>query len=148
METIAQTLSHDHSRCDQLFAKAEEGVAKTNWERATTDFANFRAAMERHFTMEEEVLFPTIEERVGQRIGPTQVMRMEHQQMRDVFVEMAESVTQQDSDEYLGLSETLLMLMQQHNGKEEHMLYPLSDRVLQRDAPAVIKEMQQKGDQL
>ncbi len=148
METIVQTLSQDHSRCDQLFAKAEESVAKTDWKRANTDFANFRAAMERHFTMEEEVLFPTIEKRAGQRIGPIRVMRMEHQQMREVFVEMEESVTQQDSDEYLGLSETLLMLMQQHNGKEEHMLYPLSDRVLQHDAPSVIKEMQQKGDQL
>lgn len=147
METIAQTLSQDHSRCDQLFAKAEESVAKTDWERANTDFANFRDAMERHFTMEEEVLFPTIEQRAGQRIGPTQVMRMEHQQMRQVFVEMAESVAQQDSDEYLGMSETLLMLMQQHNGKEEHMLYPLSDRILQRDVPAVIEEMQQKGNQ-
>jgi hemerythrin-like domain-containing protein len=148
METIAQTLSHDHLRCDQLFAKAEESVAKTDWELATTNFTNFRMAMERHFTMEEEVLFPTIEKRAGQRIGPTQVMRMEHQQMRQVFVEMEESITQQDSDEYLGLSETLLMLMQQHNGKEEHMLYPLSDRILQRDAPSVIEEMQQKGAQL
>ncbi len=148
METIAHTLSHDHSRCDQLFAKAEESVAKNDWERATTNFANFKAAMERHFTMEEEVLFPTVEKRIGQQIGPTQVMRMEHQQMRQVFSDMEESLTQQDSDEYLGLSETLLMLMQQHNGKEEHMLYPLSDRVLQHDAPTVIQEMQQKGDQL
>ncbi len=146
METIAQTFSYDHSRCDKFFAKAEECVAKKDWKSATTDFAKFLSAMERHFRMEEEVLFPTIEERMGQRIGPTQVMRMEHQQMRDLFVEMQDSLTQQDSDEYLGLSETLLMLMQQHNGKEEHMLYPMGDRVLQHDASSIIDQMQQTAD--
>ena len=57
METIVQTFSYDHSRCDQLFAKAEECVAKKDWESATTEFASFRAAMERHFRMEEDVLF-------------------------------------------------------------------------------------------
>ncbi len=145
METIVQTFSYDHSRCDQLFAKAEECVAKKDWESATTEFASFIAAMERHFRMEEDVLFPSIEERMGQ-IGPVRVMRMEHQQMRDLFVEMQDSVTQQDGDEYLGLSETLLMLMQQHNGKEEHMLYPLGDRVLQHDASSIIDQMQQTAD--
>jgi len=147
MDTIVQTFSYDHSRCDQLFAKAEECVAKKDWECANTYFAKFRSAMERHFRMEEEVLFPTIEERMGQ-IGPVRVMRMEHQQMRDLFVEMQDSVTQQDSEEYLGLSETLLMLMQQHNGKEEHMLYPMGDRVLQHDASSIIEKMRQNGDQL
>lgn len=146
METIIQTLSHDHSRCDALFAQAEESAAKMplQLERAATDFADFRAAMERHFTMEEEVLFPSVEERIGQ-IPPLQVMRMEHQQMRQVFAEMQESLTQQDKDQYLGLSETLLMLMRQHNAKEEQIVYPLSDQTLGDDVPSVLNKMLQQG---
>jgi hemerythrin-like domain-containing protein len=62
--------------------------------------------------------------------GPTQVMRMEHEQMRDLMQEMANAVAAGNQDSYLGLSETLNMLMQQHNLKEENMLYPMSDRVL------------------
>jgi hemerythrin-like domain-containing protein len=144
METIIQTFSHEHSRCDALFAQAEESAAKMQWERATTDFADFRAAMERHFTMEEQVLFPSVEARIGQ-IPPLQVMRMEHQQMRQVFAEMQESLTQQDKDQYLGLSETLLMLMRQHNAKEEQMVYPLSDQTLGDDVPSVLNKMLQQG---
>jgi iron-sulfur cluster repair protein YtfE (RIC family) len=43
---------------------------------------------------------------------------------------MAIAVANADHDRYLGLSETLNMLMQQHNLKEENMLYPMSDQVL------------------
>jgi len=141
METITQTLSHDHSRCDKLFAQAEASVAQKQWERSATDFADFRAAMERHFSMEEQVLFPTFESRTGQMGGPTQVMRMEHEQMRSVFAELQESVNEQNSEQYLGLSETLLILMQQHNAKEEQMLYPMTDQVLSHEVPSVIEQM-------
>ena len=147
METIIQTMSHDHSRCDALFAQAEESAAKMSSKmssRAATDFADFRSAMERHFTMEEEVLFPSVEARIGQ-IPPLQVMRMEHQQMRHIFAEMQDSLTQQDKDQYLGLSETLLMLMRQHNAKEEQMIYPMSDQRLGDDVPSVLNKMLEQG---
>jgi len=50
--------------------------------------------------------------------------------------------TANDKDAYLGLSETLNMLMQQHNMKEENMLYPMSDQVLSSDRDSVILAMQ------
>jgi len=145
METITQTLSADHSHCDQLFAQAEEKAANKQWEQTNTHFATFRATMEVHFLMEEKVLFPAVEERTGQTAGPTAVMRMEHQQMRQIFDEMQKALTQQDSEEYLGLSETLLVLMQQHNAKEQQMLYPMSDRVLNKEVPFILDKMRQQG---
>jgi hypothetical protein len=42
---------------------------------------------------------------------------------------------------YLGLSATLNMLTQQHNLKEESMLYPMSDRVLADTRDALIRDM-------
>ena len=57
--------------------------------------------------------------------GPTQVMRMEHQQMRALVQDLDNALAAQDKDEYLGLSETLMVMMQQHNMKEEMMLYPM-----------------------
>jgi hemerythrin-like domain-containing protein len=98
--------------------------------------------MARHLAMEEDVLFPAFEKRTGMREGPTEVMRMEHAQMRDLLEEMARAVTAGDQDRYLGLSETLNMLMQQHNLKEENMLYPMSDRVLGADSTSVIQAME------
>ncbi|MDM8562864.1 hemerythrin domain-containing protein [Candidatus Marithioploca araucensis] len=143
METITQTLSAEHSHCDQLFAQAEAKVANKQWVEATTDFNHFIFEMEQHFTREEQVLFPNVEERTGQTAGPTAVMRMEHQQMRQVFDEMQKSLTQQNDEQYLGLSETLLVLMQQHNAKEQQILYPMSDQVLNRDVPSILNQMQE-----
>ena len=51
--------------------------------------------------------------------GPTQVMRMEHQQMRALVQDLDNALTAKDKDNYLGLSETLMVMMQQHNMKEE-----------------------------
>lgn len=146
MESITQMFSQEHSRCDKQFAQIEANIAKNKWEPATKDFTAFINAMSLHFSMEEQILFPTIEERTGQTAGPTQVMRMEHQQMRQVFAEMQNSVNQQNREEYLGLSETLLMLMQQHNAKEEQILYPMSDQVLGDDVPSILNQMRALGD--
>jgi iron-sulfur cluster repair protein YtfE (RIC family) len=49
-----------------------------------------------------------------------------------------------DADEYLGMAETLLMLMQQHNIKEEQVLYSLSERALGADAGGVLRRMQDR----
>jgi iron-sulfur cluster repair protein YtfE (RIC family) len=142
MGTILEFLGSDHHACDNLFASAEDAVARNDWDSARSVFGQFQAAMARHLAMEEDVLFPAFENRTGMRAGPTEVMRMEHAQMRDLLEEMARAVAAGDQDRYLGLSETLNMLMQQHNLKEENMLYPMSDRVLGADSTSVIQAME------
>ena len=67
------------------------------------------------------MLFPTFEEISGMRQGPTQVMRMEHQQMRNLLARMSEAVSNGDREEILEVGETMMILMQQHNVKEEGM---------------------------
>lgn len=142
MPTITDTMAKDHRRCDEIFSTAEELVAKADWEAAAEAFARFRDATEHHFSMEEEVLFPEFEGRTGQTMGPTQMMRMEHIQMRQLFSDMDQALSQHDRDRYLGLSETLMMIMQQHNMKEERMLYPMTDQVFGGEADAVLKRME------
>ncbi len=141
MRTILDTLGTDHRHCDELFAAAETAAAQGRWGRAREDFGRFLAAMARHFTMEEDVLFPAFEDRTGMRAGPTQVMRMEHAQMRELMDGMAQAAEAGDADRFLGLSETLNMLMQQHNLKEENMLYPMSDRTLGEERDRVLDAM-------
>ena len=80
--------------------------------------------------MEETVLFPTLEEISGMRQGPTQVMRMEYQQMRNPLARMSEAVSNGDPEEILEVGETMMILMQQHNVKEEGVLYPMADQHL------------------
>lgn len=142
MNTISQYMSGDHEQCDELFVAAERCVSDGRWTDADAAYAAFHEAMERHFAMEEDVLFPAFETAAGSSMGPTQVMRMEHRQMRELFEQMQQAVAAQQADEFLGASETLLILMQQHNMKEEQILYPMSERTLAGGGGAVLEQMQ------
>ncbi len=140
-ETISSFLTQDHRNCDEEFANLENSVASENWTEVEKVFANFFADLQHHFDMEEKVMFPTFEERTGMTGGPTQMMRMEHQQMTQILSQMKEDVANKNKDHFFGLSETLMMLMQQHNMKEEQMLYRMVDNHLGADASLVITEM-------
>lgn len=142
MHTILEFMGGDHKVCDDLFASAEAAVADKNWDSARGLFDRFEAAMAHHLAMEEEVLFPAFEARTGMTMGPTQVMRSEHEQMRDLIASMARAVAESGQDRYLGLSETLNMLMQQHNLKEENVLYPMTDQVLGGERDDLIRSME------
>ena len=142
MSDILNFMMQGHGQCDELFTTAEQSVSEANWTLAGTGFSDFLAACETHFSMEEQVLFPQIERFSGQSGGPTQVMRMEHGQIRGLFQELRETLSNQNQDEFLGTAETLLILMQQHNMKEEQILYPMSDRVLAENSESVINAME------
>jgi hemerythrin-like domain-containing protein len=141
MDTISNYMTSDHHRCDELFSQAEAAAAGQDWGAIAADLQVFLDSMRQHFKMEEEVLFPAFERRTGMSMGPTQVMRMEHIQMRELFDAMAEAVKQQDRDEFLGQAETLLVMMQQHNMKEEQMLYRMADQALAGEMEEVLQQM-------
>ena len=74
--------------------------------------------------------------------GPTEMMRMEHDQMRVLFAEMRDALEKKKNDDYLGIADTLLILMQQHNIKEEQILYNMMDQRLSEDASHWQKKFQ------
>ncbi|HYA96289.1 MAG TPA: hemerythrin domain-containing protein [Terriglobales bacterium] len=130
MATIAQTLSDDHKRCDALFAQCEAAVLEQRWVDAAVCHAQFCRAVDAHLTAEESVLFPAFESAVGEQAGPTQVMRQEHAQMREILEQMTQAAWQRQREAYAELGEMLLILIQQHNLKEENIVYPMCDRSL------------------
>jgi hemerythrin-like domain-containing protein len=146
MDSIRDFMGDGHRACDELFAAAEEAVAKSDWERARDLFGRFQSATLHHFGMEEDVLFPAFEARTGMSMGPTQVMRGEHAQMRDLMQQMADAARGGDAGAYLGHAETLNMLMQQHNMKEENVLYPMTDQALAGERDGVLQAMRALPD--
>ncbi|MDH5712265.1 MAG: hemerythrin domain-containing protein [Gammaproteobacteria bacterium] len=127
---IKEFMAQDHKDCDLIFAQAEATASAEDWGSATRAVGNFIKAMERHLDIEEIELFPAFEEKTGMTMGPTQMMRMEHDQMRALFTEMRNAIEEKQSDNYLDIAETLLILMQQHNMKEEQILYTMMDQHL------------------
>jgi hemerythrin-like domain-containing protein len=125
MISIPEFMTTKHRECDELFMEAEAAVARADWSLALNKWQSFALELTKHFSQEEDTLFPQFEEATGMTAGPTQVMRIEHQQMRSLVQDLDNALAAQEKDEYLGLSETLMVMMQQHNMKEEMMLYPM-----------------------
>ncbi|KYJ86039.1 hemerythrin domain-containing protein [Sulfurovum riftiae] len=127
---ISQFMTQEHRDCDTEFAKAEQLAADGKWEEAEQAFLEFANDTLRHFKREEDELFPAFEAQTGSSEGPTQVMRYEHEQVRGLIGKLAEALEAEDRDAYLSLCESMMILLQQHNMKEEQMLYAMCDRVL------------------
>jgi hemerythrin-like domain-containing protein len=141
MSTIKEYLTADHSRCDEFFASME-AKANESIQNAKSDFEEFVQATERHFQMEERVMFVEFETKTGMTEGPTAMMRHEHAQMRNLAKQMREALDSADKDKFFGLSETLMILMQQHNMKEEQMLYTMAQQHLSAESPRIVDMME------
>jgi iron-sulfur cluster repair protein YtfE (RIC family) len=120
----------DHRRCDESWAAVESAADSGDMPATFAAFETFDRAMRLHLDLEEGLLFPALEAATAMRGGPTQVMRMEHDQMRGVLDQMALAVGDGDVDGVIDHGDTLLMLVQQHNLKEEGVLYPMAQSVL------------------
>lgn len=138
---ISHLMSEDHRGCDDAFAAAEQAVNAGDWPLARGALDRFVTEMERHLGAEETLLFPAFEEATGMSMGPTRVMRLEHNQMRALFEALREAVEAQDAARYAGEAESLLILMQQHNLKEENVLYPMCDQHLAADSAAMCQNL-------
>ena len=141
MHDICDYLTADHQHCDELFAEAENAVAKDDWQTAITRFQAFDHATRLHFAREESILFPAFEDQTGMSHGPTAIMHSEHVEMLETLQGMEQALAKQDADNYLGLAESMLMLLRQHNMKEEQILYPMADQALADSASTMVREM-------
>lgn len=130
MTTIRTMMTEDHHRCDDLFAAVENAIARHDLERARQSFSSFVDATLTHFAGEEDILFPAFEARTGLISGPTEMMRREHTQLRALMQAAQDALAAGNTLAYLAEADTLLIMLQQHNMKEENILYPMCDHRL------------------
>jgi iron-sulfur cluster repair protein YtfE (RIC family) len=130
MAGLADSLSQHHRYCDRFFDTALDAAGKSDWETFTSKVSALKDALEHHIAFEERELFPALEEASGMRGGPTQVMRAEHAEMRDLLDALGAAQPRIDPEGCRAELEHLRALLQQHNVKEEAILYPACDRLL------------------
>ncbi len=140
--SIKEYMTHDHRECDNLYAPLEEALNGGDFEKALELFVPFKEAMLRHFAMEEEVLFPKMEEFIGSGEGPIYVMKMEHAQIKSIIDQLGEAIEKRDQQKALGLGETFMIMTQQHNMKEEQILYNMAEQ-LPMDKEAILQQMKE-----
>lgn len=130
MSNLTEPLASHHKACDEEFALAEQAADRDDLPACRAAFHRLQQELLAHFGVEETLLFPAFEQQTGMSDGPTRVMCMEHGQMRSLLDDMAAALAHGELEEYLGFADTLLVLMQQHNLKEENILYPMCSRAL------------------
>ncbi len=130
----------DHRRCDTTWAELETAADQESSD-ATAKWTAFKAAMEGNLRREEEVLFPAFESETGMTQGPTTVMRAEHEQMRAIMRQMEMNASTGNWEGIVDHGDTLMMLIQQHNMKEEGMLLPMASQALCESWPAMQKQL-------
>ena len=133
-QSLREFFTLEHRRCDGRWAEVESAADAGAGEALAESWSAFQSGMLKHLQMEEEVLFPAFEQATGMTEGgPTFVMRSEHEQMRGLLEQMGVAAEAGRHGELVDFGDTLLMLIQQHNQKEEHMLYPMAEQALAAD---------------
>ncbi len=145
LSALSDFLTRDHDQCDKHFSDAENAVAEGDLVQGRQIFHTFKQATLVHFQREEALLFPAFEQRTGMQDGPTGVMRSEHDQIRDALMAMEGALENGAAGTFLNQAEALLLMMRQHNMKEEQILYPMADQALEHDRAELVRSMQVLG---
>jgi len=106
---------------------------------------------EKHHQREEDVLFPEVE--AHGLTGPSDVMRLEHEEMRPInreLRELADSAESIDFDWFKNrlnaMTEALVPTLREHIAKENNVLYPAALEAI--DSPERWEQMRQRCDQI
>lgn len=139
MESINDYMMKDHAACDAALGRADDAARGADWPVLQSEVNAFLAHIARHIELEEELLFPAFEAGTGMSAGgPSETMRDEHVQMQPLFAQMRDAAAAKDAASYLDASQALRDILQQHNMKEEQMMYPMLDQALGAQAAAAM----------
>lgn len=129
--TVTDFLQSDHRRLDTIFERFQQEVKDKQWDAAAGDFTAFNTGLRKHIRAEEEILFPVFEDKTGMHdAGPTFVMKMEHKDIHELLDKIQAGTEGHNEEQVFDAAYAFLNILQNHNMKEEHILYPESDSFL------------------
>lgn len=124
---LAAALTAEHREIDDGIEAFAAGLALG--EVRAEPLLTTLAALRRHIFLEEELLFPPIQD--AGLVMPIQVMLAEHGRIWQVMDQIADRVAQPEGPEggedLVRLCRELLALLAQHNLKEEPIVYPRAE---------------------
>lgn len=144
-DSISGFLAADHRRMETLWTETVAAFARQDYNALHARAAEFIAAMRRHIGMEEQILFPAIDEKTGKHTtGPTHAMRLEHREINRVLDGLGKLLTVQERwtaiQAFEGEMADPSALFRSHDAKEEMVLYPMADKLLGADAARKLVE--------
>jgi hemerythrin-like domain-containing protein len=144
MQNISEAFAHDHRRLEQALDTSVAHAEVGHWDAAANAFGVFRRGIERHMEVEEQVLFPAVEN--GAETPLTAILRKGHRDLRVFFDELGDAVEARDADEYGRIAAAMRALLERHDAMEEAELYPVAQQRLGIEgAKAVAKQLNQSA---
>ncbi|MFP4333420.1 MAG: hemerythrin domain-containing protein [Campylobacterales bacterium] len=137
MSSIKEYLTSDHRECDEVFSRFEESIDSGSDEKIKELYEELKDRFLTHFKMEEEVVFKEFLESAGEGCNPIPVMISEHDNMRSLIDRIGQSVEKNDKNMIFSLLDTLMIVVQQHNMKEENVMYNLLDQSIANKDEAI-----------
>jgi uncharacterized protein (DUF2249 family) len=144
LRRVNEALAWDHDRLDALEQQAFAARAAGDYARAAGLGRLFARGLRRHIAFEEALLFPEFEARTGFDAdrGPTAVMRSEHRQIESL-VDVLQGAVGDPKASVDAPRQLLHDILAGHNFKEEHVVYPGTDRGLTaEEADALVRRIQ------
>jgi len=142
-ESVTAYLSWDHDRLEGLLNEASQKIQAGRLAEAREFYRAFEGGLSRHIRLEEELLFPVFEARMGMA-GPTTVMRLEHREIEKAMKIMRDGLESGDPQGFRKGLDFLGTVLPDHNSKEEHILYPTTDQALSDDERALFTSRLQR----
>jgi len=142
-DTLGAILERDHHRIDEHFARFAASLAEGPVDVEALGAG--AAGLRHHIYVEEEHHFPPLQ-RAG-LVGPIMVMLREHGQLWDLLDALESRVREQADPETINVTwQDLEHRLADHNRKEEQILYPAGDDVLDAEVTADVLDELRSGD--
>jgi hypothetical protein len=101
MKCVAQIMSDEHRRIDEMRVALFEALTDRSITRARDEFDRYRAAISVHFALEEDVLFPEIDLATPDEKTEIERLVQTHDDFLDELVEMGEQLKFLPGEDFL-----------------------------------------------
>ncbi len=120
-------------RLNSLEGILEEYTEGSKDEEFIKIFEEVCRELELHLKEEEEALFPTLKERMGEMAMPVFVMLREHEDMRQTCQRVFESHQRGEREKVKELCQYLIFLVRQHIEKENNILFNIAKELIREE---------------
>ena len=149
-DTITGFMDAEHAWLRDLWDQTIAALKAEEFGRLHGLARDLIAAIKRHISVEEQILFPAIESK-SKNNEPTNAMRLEHRQMEHMLERLKPLLTVAELWTGIRAIEGQEIepgaLLRSHENKEHDALYPLADKLMDiEEARALVTQMRTEHD--
>jgi len=129
---LGEAVHHHRKEMESQFGRIAEALRQAAWTACNQQFAVLRKRIEAHMTIEEREIFPTLDRLLPQK-ELIAALRREHARFREVLAYIDACIDLRDASAASFALERLFDQLESHDAREEWILFPMCERLLERE---------------